>query len=144
MLAEQFHIQKLGRLVVDGPLRSAGRGFGVQRNKIVIHGHRVGVHPPAAQFLGNFHSCGGLTRARGPGQQHNGTVLQIGQDPVRRQGYPLGIAGVALRQKFLHIAPDAPIDLLQLVGHEYSSSVSIYARADAQRAPVGGLIAFYS
>ena len=112
VLAEQLHVQAEGRLVVDAAVGGAGDGGGVLGEEVVVHGHRPGVHPPAEQLLGNFHGRGGLARARGAGQQHDGAVLQVGQDSVRRQRYPLGVVLVALGQKFRRITSGAPVDLL--------------------------------
>ena len=112
MPVQQLHVQKQGRLIVDDSLGGAGCGFGIQGDKVVVHGHGVGVDPTAAQLLGNFHGRGGFARAGRAGQQHDGAALQVGQDPVRRQRHPLGVVLVALGQKFRRITSGAPVNLL--------------------------------
>ena len=112
MAVQQLHVQAERRLKIQFPLRGAGRSLGIGRLEVVVHGHRVGVHPPPPELLRDLHGSGGLAGAGGAGQQDDGAGLQIGQDLIRGQRDALRVVLVALRQKFCHIALDAAVDLL--------------------------------
>ena len=109
---QQLHVQAERGLEIQLSLRGAGRGLWIGGFKVVVHGHRMGVHPPPLELLRDFHGGGGLAGAGWTGQQDDGAGLQVGQDLIRGQRDTLGIVLVALRQKFRHIALDAAVDLL--------------------------------
>ena len=121
MLIQQVHVQQPGRLVIDLARLRPGRGAVVQRFEIVIHGNRVGIDAPALQLLLHLLGRGGLARAGGAGQKHHRTFIDILDDAVGGTGHLQAVLPVALLQKILYVAPDTPVDLLQLIGHGISS-----------------------
>ena len=116
-LVQQVQVQQHRRLVVDVPLGGAGGGLAVEGLIVVVHGDGVGVHPPALQLLLQLEGGGGLARAGGAGQQHDGADLHPLQNTVHRRVNAALIGGVAGLQKSLGIGAEALVDLLQLIGH---------------------------
>ena len=122
---EQVHVQAFGGLKVDGPIGGAGDGLGVKGLEVVVQGDGVGQDPPPLQLLLDLQGGGGFPRPGGAGEQDDGAQGEVGQDGIRRLAHLLGVLGVALLQKPVHILVDAAVDLLQLIGH---CSASFQAR----------------
>ena len=124
-LVQQFHVQQFGGLVVDVPLRRAGGRPAVEGLEVVVHGHRVGVDPPALQLPLHLHGRGGLARAGGTGQEHDGALLHPRQDLVHGGVDALLVVGVTLGQKGGRVPPDFFVDLTELIGHVFPPLPSV-------------------
>ena len=122
VLVQQLQVHHLRGLIVDGPIGGAGHMGGVPADEIVVHGNRVGAHPPAAQLLAEFFRRGGLARPGRPGQQHHRAFLHVLADLLRRLRDFVLIPPVAFLHERHRVLPHGGVDLRQFVCHSGASS----------------------
>ena len=122
VLVQQLQVHHLRRLVVDGAVGRAGHPVGIGADEVVVHGYRVGAHPPALQLLAELFRRRRLARAGGAGQQHHRAFLHVLADLFRGPGDLVLIAPVALLHELHRVPPHGGVDVSKFVCHGSASS----------------------